>query len=485
MDTMIQTYIEETEDMLQKAEECLIRLETEYSSVDVNEMFRIAHTIKGSSHMVGYEDIGNVMHKIEDMLDCARNGSIQFDQSIVSLCFKGLDIVNRMLECKKEQGPQEMAEDLINSAFTINETIEAFIRANREVEEKTAAEQPAMGMVSSLLNKKPNGKNMYYITFFIDEDAPMVSPVIMMILKSVEDIGTLVYSSVTDNYFSGSHDDESKVFGIILCTDIEEAELYTYFALFYVERINVVNLTRSKLEQNDYCFDNGDNTSYIIILKVFMKLYNILFCRSEGAKICKEELHNIESLQYEAVNAFERIKNKNTISTYIKDFNELFGLVIKMHDGQADADEELCSIIRTQMVRLFERAYNFTKGKHIFRVIKPEKNDFINRLRNFTRMVDKSSTLIILIDLSKLDILHEDEVKALIEVKKQMEDQGIEIGIIAEGTDVRRIINIFDSIKPIEDFSLFGSELDAVFGMLHSQESINRILNEAKNVQYE
>lgn len=486
MDTMIQSYMEETEDMLQKAEECIIRLEKEYSPVDVNELFRIAHTIKGSSHMVGYEDIGNIMHKIEDMLDGARNGSILFDQSIVSLCFEGLDIVKKMLQCKKEQESGEMMDGLINAASRINEMVEAFIRANKKEEEKTAAEQPAMGMVSSLLNKKPKGKNKYYITFFIEEDAPMVSPVFIMILKSVEDIGTLVYSSVTDSYFSGCPDDhEIKTFDIILCTDIDEAELYTYFALSYVERINIVNLTRSKLEENDYYFNDSDNTSYIIILRVFIKLYNILFSRPKEFKINKEELYTIESLHCEAVNAFGRMKNKNKISTFIKDFNEFYSLIIKIYDGQSDTGEDLCSNIRTQMVKLMERAYNYTKGKHIFRVFKPEKNDFINRLRNFIGMVDKSSTLIILIDLSKLAILHENEVKNLIEIKKQMEAQDVEIGIIAEGPDARRIINIFDSIKSVEEFNLFKSELDAILGMFHSEESFHRISKKVKDVQYE
>ena len=84
MDTMIASYMEETEEMLQRAEECIIRLEMEYSPIEVNELFRIAHTIKGSSHMVGYEDIENLMHKLEDMLVSARKGPIMFDQSIVS-----------------------------------------------------------------------------------------------------------------------------------------------------------------------------------------------------------------------------------------------------------------------------------------------------------------------------------------------------------------------------------------------------------------
>lgn len=102
MDAMIQSYMEETEEMLQRAEECLIQLEMEYSSASVNELFRIAHTIKGSSHMVGYEDIGNLMHKIEDMLDCARNETIPFDEKIASLCFDGLDTVKKCCSLKKK-----------------------------------------------------------------------------------------------------------------------------------------------------------------------------------------------------------------------------------------------------------------------------------------------------------------------------------------------------------------------------------------------
>ena len=474
MDTMIQFYMEETEDMVQKAEECIIRLETEYSSADVNELFRIAHTIKGSSYMVGYEDIGNIMHKIEDMLDCARNGSILFDQSIVSLCFESIDLVKKMLHCKKEQGSGEMTEDLIHDASRISEMVEAFIRGNKKEDEMADAEQPEVGLVSSLLNKKPKGKNKYYITFFIEEDAPMVSPVIVLILKSIEDIGTLVYSSITDDTLPEcDNGHEIRNFDIILCTDVEEDELYTYFDLCYMERINIVDLTRSKLEENDYYFNNSDNTSYITILGVFS--------RPGEHKLSEEELQIIESLHCESVNAFDKIKNKNKISAFVKDFNEFFSLITKMYKGQPDTDEELCSNIRTQMIRLIERGNNYAKGKYVFRIFKPEKNGFVNRLLNFTKMVNKSSTLIILIDLSRLDILHENEVKALIEVKKQMKDKDIEIGIIAGGLDARRIMNIFDSIKAVEEFNLFRSEFDAILGMLYSQDSYCRIIKKAKN----
>ena len=478
MDTMIESYMEETEDMLQRAEECIIRLEMEYSDLDVNELFRIAHTIKGSSYMVGYEDIGKIMHKIEDMLDCARNGSILFDQSIVSLCLEGLDIVNKMLQYKKEKGSQEIIESLVNAASRINEMIEVFIRVNKKEEKKAVIEETEIGIVSSQLSKKPKGKNKFYITFFIEEDAPMVSPILIMILNSVEDIGTLVYSSVGDNYFSGSSgDNDIKTFDIIISTDIDEAELYTYLALSYIEKINIVDLSRSKVEENDYSFiDDDDDAIYVIILKTFLKLYKIVFSLSKEFNIKKEDIDIMRSLHCQAVNAFGKMKNKDIIDDFITDFNGLYNHIIKRYEGQVDADEKNFSPTQTQQVLgLMERAYNYTKGKHVFSIFKAEREGFISKLRNFIGMLNKSSTLILFIDLSKLTILHENEVKDLIEIKKQIECQDIEIAIIVEGPDARKILNIFDSINQVEKFHVFRSEINAILGIFDSDDYFHRI----------
>ena len=434
METMIQSYIEETEDMLQRAEECIIRLESEYSYADVNELFRIAHTIKGSSHMVGYENIGNLMHKIEDMLDCARNGSILFDQSIVSLCFEGLDIVKKMLQHKKVQGSQEIMESLINAASRINEIIDVFIKINQKEEEKAVIEQPELGIISSYLSKEHKGKNKYYITFFIEEDTPMISPVLIMILNSLEEIGTLVYSSVGDNYFSGiSGDDDLKTFDIIISTDIDEGELYTYFSLFYIEKINIVDLSRSKVEENDFSYIDAENILHVIILKAFMKLYKIVVSLSKECKITREDIDIMKSLHSQAEHAFAKMKNKIIISKFIADFNELYNQIVYITDRQSQSNEELRTNIKGQMINLMDRAYNYTKGKQIFNLFKSENNNFINRLRTFTEMLNTSSTLILLIDLSKLTLLHENEVKDLIEIKRQIESQNIEIGIVAGG----------------------------------------------------
>lgn len=485
MDAMIQSYMEETEEMLQKAEECIIRLEKEYSSVDVNELFRIAHTIKGSSHMVGYEDIGNLMHRIEDLLDCARIGSILFDQSIVSLCFEGLDTVKKMLQFKTEPCSSEIMEEHICNALRISESVKCFIKTNKVEKEKSVI-QAEEGIISTLLNKDTKGKYKYYITFFIEEDVPMVSPVLMIILKSIENIGTLVYSSVTDDFFSGNqNDDEIRTFDTIICTDIDQAELYTYFALFYVEKINIMNLTRSIHEKNDYCFNETDFTPYVTVLRVIMNLYNIVFSQPVEYRIHMETQYIIKNLHCEAIDALERLKNKNKdkIIECVTEFDEVFNSALQIYNEEFKTDKKFWSNSQLQIKNLIEGLYNKIKGKYIVYIIKSENEKFMDNLKNFISMVNKSITLIILIDISKLNILHEEDIKSLIEINEYLNLQGIEISIVADGSSSRRIINIFDSIKSIKNFRIFASELDAILGMFQEKNCFNRIIKRITDLE--
>ncbi len=382
MDSMLQAYLDETEELMQKAEECIIKLETNYSPVDVNELFRIVHTIKGSSHIVGYEDIGNLMHKIEDLLDCARNGSILFDQSIVSLCFEGMDTVNKMLQIKREPISKGDMEHLVSTSSRICESADVYIKSNKKVEEKTVIVEKGTGIISSLTCNKPKEKNKYYITFFIEDDAPMVSTILIMILKIVGDIGTLVYSSVSDEYFSGlSTGDEVKTYEIIICTDLTEVQLYKCFDIFYVEKINVVDLVPSNVKQDSVCFS--------------------------------------------------------------------------------------------------------VKGKQLFRTVKPGEHDLIKELKAFIELQQMLSIFIVFIDTSELTIVHESEIGELIELKQRLKANNVEMCFIANGSNSRRIINIFDSIKPLAEFSVYKTEIDAVTNMLSREEFSLKLSKVAKDVHYE
>lgn len=488
MDTMVQSYMEETEDMLQRAEECIIRLEVEFSSEEINELFRIAHTIKGSSHVMGYEAIGNLMHKIEDMLDMVRNGSISFNQDIVSLCFDGLDIAKKMLQTKAESYAGEFLEEHLEEASSIGEKIQSYISVNKTNgktnREDSAAAQEKTGIVSTLMNKEPRGKNKFYITVVLEEDAPMISPVFILVLKSIENIGTLLYSSITDDCLWGA-DEDVRILEMILCTDIEEAELYNYFDLFYVEKINIINLNRDVNEINDYYLNETDYSPYLMILKTVMELYRLAFCGSCEIKPNSEAANGIKHLQSQTTEALSRLRNKVKSKAYNKEFNDLFGMIKKMFNAKTGINQKVKANIQERLIDFIEKLYQGIKGKYIVRYIRLEKDNAENALKNIMGMVNKYSTMIFLINISMLDILHENEIKELIRIKGELLEQGVEIGLVTYGSGSKRIINIFDSIKQIDEIRVYSSELEAILGMFKSDDSYRRMANRIDQLKYE
>ena len=62
-------FLEESMDNLQTLNEALLDLEQEPDNIDkVNEIFRVAHTIKGMAATMGFSNIAELTHKMEDVL---------------------------------------------------------------------------------------------------------------------------------------------------------------------------------------------------------------------------------------------------------------------------------------------------------------------------------------------------------------------------------------------------------------------------------
>ena len=62
-------FLEESLDNLQTLNESLLELEQNPEDIDkVNEIFRVAHTIKGMAATMGFNDLAELTHKMEDVL---------------------------------------------------------------------------------------------------------------------------------------------------------------------------------------------------------------------------------------------------------------------------------------------------------------------------------------------------------------------------------------------------------------------------------
>jgi two-component system chemotaxis sensor kinase CheA len=90
-------FVAETDEMLQLLDEQLVRLEQDGPSPELlQEVFRAAHTIKGSSAAIGHLRMARLTHAMETLLDKVRRGEISPTPELTEQLFQGLDMLRAL-----------------------------------------------------------------------------------------------------------------------------------------------------------------------------------------------------------------------------------------------------------------------------------------------------------------------------------------------------------------------------------------------------
>ncbi|MCS7461875.1 chemotaxis protein CheA [Paenibacillus doosanensis] len=92
-------FIDESKEHLQAMNDNLLSLEASPEDVSiVHNIFRSAHTLKGMSATMGFEDLASLTHEMENVLDLVRNHKLKMDSFIFDWIFKSLDALEAMVE---------------------------------------------------------------------------------------------------------------------------------------------------------------------------------------------------------------------------------------------------------------------------------------------------------------------------------------------------------------------------------------------------
>jgi two-component system chemotaxis sensor kinase CheA len=94
----LQVYIDESEEELESLTEAILQLERDPQHADsLNRAFRMLHSLKGSSGMLGFETVGNFAHELEDRFERWRSGSARLDRESTTLVLKAVDYFRSFL----------------------------------------------------------------------------------------------------------------------------------------------------------------------------------------------------------------------------------------------------------------------------------------------------------------------------------------------------------------------------------------------------
>lgn len=120
-----QLFIEEAREHIDNMTKALLAVEKDPKNADaLNSLFRSAHTLKGSSAMMGFKDIADLTHAIEDVFDKLRKGESATTE-LVNVIFECIDaLTNRLNQLENGNDASIETETLINKLKTQLRTME-------------------------------------------------------------------------------------------------------------------------------------------------------------------------------------------------------------------------------------------------------------------------------------------------------------------------------------------------------------------------
>lgn len=188
LDSVLDMYLFETNSLLEQLDDILLKAEKDksFDKECIDEIFRIMHTIKGSSAMMQFESIMTIAHKIEDLFYFIREKGIEqnHNEELVNLVFKYSDFIKGEI-LKVEEGIE------LETDFEKYQTeITAFLNMISEKVVKTdkntkAAKEAALTEEET----KTGDTEMYAVKIMFDDDISMENVRAFIIVNQLRETG--------------------------------------------------------------------------------------------------------------------------------------------------------------------------------------------------------------------------------------------------------------------------------------------------------
>lgn len=191
MENMLDTYLFETNSLLAQLDELLINAEKskDFTADNVNEIFRIMHTIKGSSAMMEFTSLMTIAHNIEDLFYFIRENGIEqlapvFKQDLFDLMFSSTDWLRA--EVEKVENNQPLTANIGNFTCQIKAFLDKISKNFTDTDRDTLhlQQSPSKQLAESM--DFHNLVEPYIIRVFFEEGIGMESLRAYMLMDSLK-----------------------------------------------------------------------------------------------------------------------------------------------------------------------------------------------------------------------------------------------------------------------------------------------------------
>ncbi len=177
MEEMKATYIQEANELLENLESSLLSLEDNPNDKsNIEQVFRVMHTLKGNSSMFGLAKIAEFVHDLETIYDKIRQGEMQLTREILNTTLASFDHLNLIIVDSELEDPanKENHDQLI---YQIHQFIQKKSPAPAKTENTQAQQTNATEQLQADLENVVKTYHLYFEPkpeFLLDGSNPLI-----------------------------------------------------------------------------------------------------------------------------------------------------------------------------------------------------------------------------------------------------------------------------------------------------------------------
>lgn len=409
-------FLEEGKEHLQSLNTNVLELEKNMNDTTIiNEIFRSAHTFKGMSSTMGFVNIANLTHEMENVLDKIRTKKLSVNEKIVDVIFRCIDDLERMTLDVENGGQGDL--DVSETIAILNEIDKSGNATKEELDKKEEAVELFAfdNFEIELLNEmKDTNKNVYEIEVFLHRDCILKSARVFMVFNVLESLGEVI-----------------KTLPPIEKLEIEEFELN--FKMVFVSEEKEDNIKNRILDVSE-------------VENVELKIFDISTINEE-----KEDILETEGLSEEKVSLVEKepkkeensnvdvtnkksvVKNDQMIRVNLSKIDNLMNMFEELVIEKGHIEQISKETKNKELLEKVEKMSIISKNLQSIilnmRMVSVEQvfNRFPRMVRNLSKELEKEIELIIIGEDTEIDRTVIDEIgDPLVHLIRNSIDHGIE-----------------------------------------------------------
>ena len=232
---LLRAFLEESEELLEKLNDNLLQLERDTSNPDsINEIFRLTHSLKSESALLGFVRLSGIAHRLEDVFDGIRSGTVSLSRPLMDAIFSASDLIHEIIarisigKSDEEIDSQSVIRELKQLAGLAPEIgTEGYGAAAPDRSERADEGGLVLGdfEYSQIMEALERGEKIYELTVMVSEEVELKYPRAYLVFNNLEMIANVIQT--VPNMTVPQEDRLYRQLVVLLSSELDEEEIYS------------------------------------------------------------------------------------------------------------------------------------------------------------------------------------------------------------------------------------------------------------------